>query len=217
MTTTTRCATCGTVGPTPPAGGPDRATVQFIADALARGGIDDQWTASRLLDALAALPPEPAQVAPGDAYWAQQGAQDELLPTTTAIPAEQFDRLMSSDEPDDAPELRRIAVQRQPSREWGVRHTTGLTDKFDSEDEARAKRDAVGWDCCMPGCSLVSRVPGGEWEPVDEPEPDRFSVAEIEAAWDEIASAGTLWMVAKPALLAALRAGTVAGREGEQG
>jgi hypothetical protein len=49
----------------------------------------------------------------------------------------------------------------EPVREWGVRHSTDLVSQFDDQQAAR-----ISIALCPPGCDLVSRLPGGEWETV---------------------------------------------------
>jgi hypothetical protein len=44
-------------------------------------------------------------------------------------------------------------------REWGLRSSTGMVAAWPSEDAARARADAY-----PHALTLVSRVPGGQWE-----------------------------------------------------
>ncbi len=127
-------------------------------------------------------------------------------------------------------DVRDVQVKEAPERfervrEWGVMHGADCAHSpgavYAKSSERDARRSLRRWHGCM--AVVVSRVPGN-WEPADacEPgpatpvkdEPERFTVAEIEAAWIPILGDNPPRRILINALLARRRARD--SREGEQ-
>lgn len=54
-------------------------------------------------------------------------------------------------------------VEPEPVRQWGVKHSSLLVSKWDTEEEARESAETCNL-FAMIGCKVVTRLPDGEWE-----------------------------------------------------